>query len=58
MEEMLVVGSKVKAYVKSKNLHSSGDFLAALNQEVANLLDRAAKRCEGNKRSTIRPADL
>ncbi len=58
MEEMLVVGSKVKAYIKSKGLHTSGDFVAALSEEVGNLLDKAAKRCEENKRSTVRPADL
>ncbi len=58
MEEVLVVGSKVKAYVKSKNLHMSGDLLEALSKEVAVLIDKAAKRCEENKRSTVRPADL
>lgn len=58
MEEMLVVGSKVKAYVKSKNLHMAGDFAEGLSKEVANLIDKAAKRCEENKRSTLRPADL
>jgi len=55
---MLVVGSKVKAYVKSKNLHMAGDFGEALSKEVAHLIDKAAKRCEENKRSTLRPADL
>ncbi|HPI67250.1 MAG TPA: hypothetical protein PKZ16_01780 [bacterium] len=58
MEDMLVVGSKVKAYVKGKNLHMAGDLAEALSKEVAHMLDKAAKRCEDNKRSTIRPADL
>lgn len=58
MEEVLVVGSKVKAYVKTKNLHMSGDFIEALSKEVAALIDKAAKRCGDNKRSTLRPADL
>jgi hypothetical protein len=58
MAEALVVGSKVKDYVKSKNLHMSGDLIEALSKEVAGLLDKAAKRCEDNKRSTVRPADL
>lgn len=55
---MLVVGSKVKAYIKSKNLHTSGDFAEALSKEVAHMIDKAAKRCEDNKRSTLRPSDL
>ncbi len=59
MEDLqLVVGSKVKAYIKEKGLHTAGDFTEALNKEVAGLLDKAAARCEGNKRSTVRPADL
>ena len=56
--EMLVVGSKVKNYIKEKGLHTSGDFTEALSAEVAALIDKAAKRCEANKRSTVRPADL
>ncbi len=56
--EMLVVGSKVKAYVKEKGLHTSGDFVEALSNEVAALLDKAVSRCQGNKRSTVRPTDL
>lgn len=55
---MLIVGSKVKAYIKSKNLHTAGDFSEALSKEVARLIDKAAKRCEDNKRSTLRPSDL
>lgn len=35
MEDNLIVGSKVKAYIKSKNLHMSGDLAEALSKEVA-----------------------
>ena len=56
--EMLVVGSKVKAYIKEKGMHVSGDFAEGLSAEVAALIDKAVKRCEANKRSTVRPADL
>jgi len=56
--DMLVVGSKVKAYIKEKGLHTSGDFTGALSSEVAKLIDKAAGRCQGNKRSTVRPNDL
>jgi len=56
--EMLVVGSKVKAYVKSKECMTSGDALAALNDKVHSMLDAAAERTKANKRSTLRPQDL
>ena len=55
---MLVVGSKVKAYVKEKGLHTSGDFAEGLSKEVEAMISKAVARCEANKRSTVRPADL
>lgn len=55
---MLVVGSKVKAYVKEKGLHSSSDLAEGLSKEVEALLGKAVARCQANKRSTVRPADL
>ena len=58
MAEILVVGSKVKAYIKEKGLHSSSDLGEGLSMEVSALLDKAVKRCQANKRSTVRPADL
>jgi len=55
---MLVVGSKVKEYVKSKGLNSSGDMSEALSKKVEELLAEAVKRAEGNGRKTLRPIDL
>lgn len=55
---MLVVGSKIKAYVKEKGLHSSSDLGEALSKENEALLNKAVARCQANKRSTVRPADL
>jgi len=57
-EDMLVVGSKVKAYIKSKGCHTSSDALGALNDEVHKILDRATERCKSNKRSTVKPQDM
>lgn len=57
-EEMLVVGSKVKAYIKSKGCHTSGDALEGLNKKVHEILDAATARCQGNKRSTVKPQDM
>jgi len=57
-KEMLVVASKVKAYVKSKGKMSSSDAIGALNDKVHALLDAAAERTEANRRSTVKPQDL
>ncbi len=58
MSEMLVVGSKVKAYIKAKGLHTSGDAVEALSKKVEAMLDAAAERTQANKRSTVKPQDL
>jgi len=56
--EVLVVGSKVKGYIKSKKFKCSGELVDALSETIRKSLDSAMKRCEGNKRSTVRPVDL
>jgi len=58
MSELLVVGSKVKAYVKAQGCHSSGELLEGLNAKVQALIDDAAARCKANKRSTVKTTDL
>ncbi len=57
-KEMLVVGSKVKAYIKSQGCMTSSDVLDSLNEKVHMLLEHATKRTKGNKRSTVRSYDL
>ncbi len=57
-KEVLVVASKVKAYVKSQGKMSSSDAIAALNEKVYALLDGAIERTEANRRSTVKPQDL
>jgi len=56
--EMMVVASKVKAYIKSKGCMTSGDALAELNCKIAGILDAAVQRTKANKRSTVKPQDL
>ena len=56
--EVLVVGSKVKAYVKSQGAMSSGVLIGALSAKVAGLLDDAIARAKANKRSTVKDTDL
>ena len=57
-KEMLVVVSKVKEYIKSKKMMTSGDLPQALSNEIYGLLDKAIKRCKANKRATVRADDL
>ena len=57
-KEVLVVASKVKAYVKSKKMMTSSDAVAALSDKVYAMLDDAIARTKANKRSTVKPKDL
>ncbi len=57
-KENLVVGSKIKAYIKDKGLMCSGDLVDGLSNKVASMLDEAMNRTKANKRATVRPQDL
>ena len=57
-KEMLVVASKVRAYIKGKGMLTSGELLEALNGCVHSCLDDAIKRAQANKRSTVKAQDL
>jgi len=57
-KEMLIVGTKVKSYIKSKGVMSSADVLDALNDAVYELLDRAVKRAQANGRKTVQGRDI
>ncbi len=54
----MVVASKVKAYIKSKQMMTSSDAIAALSDKVCAILDDAAARAKANRRSTVKPQDL
>jgi hypothetical protein len=56
--EMLLVGTKVRNYIKGKGCMMSGELLDALNCKVGCLLDAAIERTKANKRSTVKPQDL
>jgi len=56
--EGLVVASKVKDYIRSKELMSSGDLTDALSDKVRQLLDDAIERAKQNGRKTVKPCDL
>ena len=57
-KEVLVVASKVKAYIKSKKMMTSSDTIAALSDKVYAILDDAVARTKANRRSTVKAQDL
>lgn len=52
----LIVKAAVKEYLDEQNVAS--DFYDSLDEEVKELLDRAAKRAEENDRKTVQSRDL
>ena len=56
--EVLVVGSKVKAYIKAKDMRCAGETIDALSAKVSCLLNKAVERAKANKRSTVQSQDL
>jgi len=57
-KEILVVGSKIKEYIKSKDCMTSGELIPALSEKVECLLDKAIERAKANKRKTVGPQDV
>jgi histone H3/H4 len=57
-KEVLVVASKVKTYIKSKQMKTSSETIAALSDKVCVILDDAVVRAKANRRSTVKPQDL
>lgn len=57
-KEQLLVATKVKSYIKSKDCMSSGDVMDQLNEKIYKLLDEAIERTKANKRSTVKACDL
>jgi hypothetical protein len=56
--DSLIVASKVKAYIKSKKMMTSAEAIGALSDKVYCILDCAAERTKGNRRSTVKAQDL
>lgn len=57
-KEVLVVASKVKAFIKSKGCMTSSDSIQALSDKIYECLETAIKRTKANRRSTVKPQDL
>jgi histone H3/H4 len=56
MADMIISKSKTKETVKDCNV--SGEFYAALDNKVRELISAAEKRALENGRKTVRPCDL
>ncbi len=56
--DMMIVASKVKAYIKANGCMTASDSLPALNAKLACVLNAAIARTKGNRRSTVKPQDL
>ena len=57
---MMVVGTRVKDFARTcaDNIRCSGDFIDAVNEQVAAMVGRAVERCGENGRATLRSYDL
>jgi len=56
--ETLVVVSKIKDYIKTKDMYCSADVVEGLTCMVAQAVDKAAARAKENGRKTIKAIDL
>jgi len=51
--EVLVVASKVKSYIKGKNMNTSADAINELSDKVYSMLDAATARAKAKGRRTV-----
>jgi histone H3/H4 len=56
----MVVQSKVKEFAKTidPDIRMSGEFLAELNEQLAQIVNNSVRRCHENNRKTLKPSDL
>lgn len=57
-QAVLVIASKVKAYVAEKKLRTSGDVAEVLTAMVIKALDIGIERAKEDKRQTLKGRDL
>lgn len=56
--EVLVINSKVKAYIASKGMRSSGELAEALSDELRKIIDRAMERAKEHNKQTVGARDI
>ncbi len=57
-KELLIVQSKVRELIRSKEKRVSDEFIHALSTHVEETVVKAIARCTANGRSTLRPEDI
>lgn len=57
-QETLVIASKVKAYIKTKDLKCSAAVIDALSDKVRELCDAAVESAKADKRKTVQDKDI
>lgn len=57
-KEILVVMSKVKAYMKASGMSTSGSVAEALTDKVSALCDSAIEKAKSAKRKTVMDRDF
>jgi len=57
-EDVLVVQSKVKEYIKGKGCQTSATAIEALSKRVKDLLNDAVERAKSNNRATVKDRDI
>lgn len=56
--DVLVVASKIKAYMKGKKMNTSAEAIGMLSDRVYTVLDDAVTRSKANGRKTIKAQDI
>ena len=56
--EVLVVASKIKAYIRDQGMNTSGDAISCLSEKVYAILDDATARTVANGRKTLKAQDV
>jgi histone H3/H4 len=57
-KEILVVTSKVKAYVKNTGLNTSASAIEALSDKLREIIDQAVQNAKNDKRKTLKDRDV
>lgn len=57
-KDVLVVASKVKAYIRSNGCMCGADAIGALSDSIYCQIDRAMARTKANRRSTVKAQDV
>ncbi len=56
--DVLVVASKVKAYMRSRNMNTAAETIQTVSDQVYSLLDEAICRTQANSRKTVKSHDV